>query len=151
MTKAREAALDILFEADEPLTAAAVFQQIGDFCDLATVYRSLHYLEKNGFAESFVLFCEQHGAERYYTALAESGESGEEKPASHRHWFHCEGCHRFIEIGSCTVSALTRQFESEQNLTVRRHILYFIGLCSECRGEKAGPGKRLSAGSGSGL
>ncbi len=129
MTKAREAALEILRNSDEPQTAAAVFQQSGNTCDLATVYRTLHYLEKHGYAESFVLYCNEHGTERYYTALS-AGDSGDR---AHRHWFHCEGCHRFIEIGNCTVNSLAREFEIEHNLSVSRHILYFIGRCSNCR------------------
>ncbi len=130
MTKARTAALEVLRGAEEPLSAAAVHGMMGSDCDQATVYRTLHYLEDHGYAESFVLHCTEHGTERYYTAV-DGGADGCGSPA-HRHWFHCESCHRFIDLGSCTVSELVESFERERGVRVRRHILYFTGLCSDC-------------------
>ncbi len=129
MTKARKATLAALAEAPEPLSASAVLLRIGELCDQATVYRTLHFLEDEGFAESFVLHCEEHGTERYYSAIRGDG-TGE---IPHRHWFHCEACHRFIAIGACTVSQLVEKFEADQNVSVRRHVLYFTGLCADCR------------------
>jgi Fur family ferric uptake transcriptional regulator len=129
MTRARSAALAVLRDAAEPLSAAAVHQEVGACCDQATVYRTLHYLEKKGLAESFILHCDEHGTERYYAALEEPGRES----APHRHWFHCEACHRFTEIGACTVDGLIRDFESGAGVSVRRHVLYFTGLCKECR------------------
>ena len=71
MTKARQAVLDILMCAEEPLSAAAVQTASGNTFDPATIYRTLHYLEQKGRAESFVLHCREHGTERYYTAAGE--------------------------------------------------------------------------------
>jgi len=132
MTKARKATLDTLVDAPEPLSATAVSARLGELCDQATVYRTLHFLEEKGFAESFVLHCEEHGTERYYSAIR-ADDSDREIP--HRHWFHCEACHRFIAIGACTVSQLVERFEQEQSVSVSRHVLYFTGLCSDCRVE----------------
>jgi Fur family ferric uptake transcriptional regulator len=133
MTKARREALDLLRAASQPLSAAAIFGRLGACCDQATVYRTLHYLEEQGYAESFILHCDQHGTERYYSAVG--GAPGNE--GGHRHWFHCESCHRFIEIGSCTVAGLVASFEKEQGVAVRHHVLYFTGLCPTCRQSQA--------------
>ncbi len=130
MTKARQAVIEVLASSAEPLSAAAVFQYLGSCCDQATVYRTLHYLEEHGFADSFILHCEEHGTERYYTALA----GGDGKPAPHRHWFHCERCHRFIDLGGCKIDRLVSEYETEYGIQVKSHTLYFTGLCGGCGG-----------------
>jgi len=122
MTKARGAALAALRNADRPLSAAGVLSSIGIDCDQATVYRALHYLEARELAESFILHCDEHGTERYYVAA----------DGPHTHWFHCEACHRFIDLGACRIGDLAREMESERGIRVRRHVLYFTGLCAEC-------------------
>lgn len=129
MTRAREAALQALREATVPLTASGLIRVIGGDCDQATVYRTLHWLEDNGFADSFVLHCDSHGTERYYTARFDS--AGNKSP--HRHWFHCERCHEFTDLGSCKLRSLVSAYESEYGLDVRGHTLYFTGLCAACR------------------
>ena len=61
MTKARSAVLAALEEASEPLSATGVSERLSGLCDLATVYRSLHWLEGSGSVESFALYCSEHG------------------------------------------------------------------------------------------
>ncbi|TFG83049.1 MAG: transcriptional repressor, partial [Spirochaetales bacterium] len=87
MTRARSLVLGALEDASEPLSAAGVLAAIDSACDQATVYRALGYLESRGKAESFVLHCDEHGTERFFAAGI----------AGHRHWFHCEACHRFLD------------------------------------------------------
>jgi len=123
VTKARTAALAAINGANEPLSAAGVLDAIGACCDQATVYRALHYLESSGYAESFVLHCEEHGTERYYVSAA----------AVHRHWFHCESCHRFIALGACRLGGIVKDLEAELDLKVSRHIMYLTGLCETCQ------------------
>lgn len=128
MTKAREAVLAALDAASEPLSAAGAIAALGGACDQATVYRALHYLEESGRAESFVLQCDEHGVERYYVS----------RGSAHRHWFHCESCHRFTDLGACRIGGLVKQVERELGLRVARHTLYMTGQCSRCA-RKAGP------------
>lgn len=123
MTKARSAVMDVLLKADEPLSASGVLEAIGGSCDQATVYRSLHHLEDAALAESFVLYCSEHGIERYYASVH----------SAHRHWFHCEACHRFVDLGACRMDGLVAQFESELGLSVTRHTMYLSGLCAACK------------------
>lgn len=127
MTKARQAVLDILMCAEEPLSAAAVQSASGNTFDPATIYRTLHYLEQKGRAESFVLHCREHGTERYYTAAGE-GET-------HHHWFHCEHCHRFVDLGSCGICGILGEYEKSRNIEIRSHIMYLTGICSACKQE----------------
>jgi Fur family transcriptional regulator, ferric uptake regulator len=125
VTKAREAVLAALDAASEPQSASGVIDAIGGACDQATVYRALHYLEESGRAESFVLHCSEHGVERYYASAG----------SAHRHWFHCESCHRFIDLGSCRLGGMIGQVERELGLRVMRHTLYMTGHCPRCARE----------------
>lgn len=129
MTRAREASIAVLRDSSVPLTAAEIFRETGSEFDQATVYRTLHWLEDNGFADSFVLHCDSHGTERYYTAR--EGKDG--KPTAHRHWFHCEHCHEFTDLGSCKLRSLVASYESEHSIEVLSHTLYFTGICAACR------------------
>ncbi|HOT62166.1 MAG TPA: transcriptional repressor [Treponemataceae bacterium] len=123
MTRARESTLSILREANEPLSAAGVFRLAAGF-DQATVYRALHYLEEKGLAVSFILACEEHGTERYY-AVSDSGK--------HRHWFHCERCHRFVDLGDCAIEPLVERYETAYGIDIRSHTLSLTGTCADCR------------------
>ena len=136
MTKARSAALEAIKQADVPLSAAGVLAAIGSCCNQATVYRALHYLESSALVESFVLHCEEHGTERYYVS------SG----AVHRHWFHCESCHQFIDLGICGLGGIVQNLEVELGLKVNQHVMYLTGLCKACQKKSpavAGPSKNF--------
>ena len=124
MTKARKAILKGLENSCEPISVSELAKQLSDFCDPATVYRNLHYLEKNNLATSFILHCSEHGTERYY-----SSKEGKE----HHHWFHCEHCHCFIDLGGCFYQDQVRQFESEHGFTVNDHTFYLTGTCKACK------------------
>lgn len=128
-TKARQAIIETLARSSVPLSAAAVYEALGVCADQATVYRNLHLLESEGFAESFILHCADHGTERYYTASDRT--SGDR--TSHRHWFHCERCHHFTDLGSCTLAPLVSEFEAKNGITVHTHTLYLTGICASCK------------------
>ncbi len=135
MTKARKAVLEILDGADQPLSALEVGGSAGALCDTATVYRALHYLEENNRAESFVLHCAAHGTERYYVS----------HNAPHRHWFHCECCHRFVDLGACKVEPILREMEKTSGVAIRSHTLYATGICADCTADAASADKAASA------
>jgi len=128
MTKARKATLALLRQAEQPLSATEIVSRLTLACDPVTIYRTLHYLEDHGFADSFILHCTEHGTERYYTAT----DSSQEHHFSHHHWFHCEKCHRFIDFGNCQLKALVDTYEREHGLKVTGHTLYFTGICPSC-------------------
>lgn len=129
MTKARAAVLAALDSATEPLSAAGVVAKVGSRCDQATVYRALHYLEGSGLSESFVLYCSAHGVERYYVS----------RRSAHRHWFHCESCHRFIDLGSCRIGGIVSDVERDLGLRVTKHTMYLSGICANCSEQGADP------------
>ena len=122
MTKAREAVREILESAGEPLSALDVGTLAGSLCDTATIYRALHFLEENGLAESFVLNCLSHGTERYYVS----------HNVKHRHWFHCERCHNFVDLGACRVEPMLLEMGKAAGVVIRNHTLYATGICAAC-------------------
>ena len=127
MTKARRATLEVLEQADRPLSATEITARIKLRCNPVTVYRTLHYLETAGYAESFVLHCSEHGTERYYTVINTSGSA-----CGHHHWFHCEQCHTFIDLGDCSIADLIAAYERDKGLQVTGHTLYLTGMCPQC-------------------
>jgi Fur family transcriptional regulator, ferric uptake regulator len=128
VNKNRQAALELLRAANKPLSAADVHGMMEDEADAATVYRTLHYLEEKGYVESFILHCEAHGTKRYFT----SSPSDDGNKASHHHWFHCERCHQFIDLGDCRMDSLVKGYERETGIKVRTHTLYLTGVCKTC-------------------
>ncbi len=126
MTKARKTIFLALENAREPISASELAKQLSDFCDPATVYRNLHYLEKNNLATSFILHCSEHGTERYYSA---------KEGNDHHHWFHCEHCHCFIDLGGCIYAGYVRQLEAEHGFRVNDHTFYLTGICQRCKQE----------------
>ncbi|MGI6466194.1 MAG: Fur family transcriptional regulator [Sphaerochaetaceae bacterium] len=128
MTKARKATLGVIQSSSYPLSTNEVYEKIDLKCDLATVYRALTYLENRNYLSSFVLHCQDHGTQRYYTKLKNKDGS-----ANHHHWFHCEKCHNFIDLGSCKLEPLIENYQKEFDLSVREHTLYLVGTCSTCR------------------
>lgn len=122
MTRARKMILDILSEAEVPLSAAEIHRRLQIAIDLATVYRSLHFLEDATEAESFSFTCAERGTERYFFRRKDP----------HVHFFHCERCHRFLNLGECRIEGLIHEIAESRGLTITAHTLYFTGFCAEC-------------------
>jgi Fur family ferric uptake transcriptional regulator len=129
MTKSRIAVLTLLEKATKPLCASQIVSLVSGQCDPATIYRTLHYLEEHGYASSFILHCSAHGTERYYSVADETG-------LGHHHWFHCEQCHRFIDLGGCSLDSMLHTFEKENDLIITDHTFFLTGICPECKKKK---------------
>ncbi len=123
MTKMRRTILNVLEDADVPLSTAEIHRRIIQRPNLATVYRALGDFEKQGLIESFSFTCSAEGTERYYYL----------RRIPHIHYFHCSSCHRFIPLGTCGLKKLEYQLESDHGVTIEDHTLYFTGLCGLCR------------------
>lgn len=129
MRAKRDLVLEALAASPLPASANDLARALGGACDAATVYRALHRLEAEGKAESFAFECAERGIERYYLARVE---------APHRHFFHCESCHRFLDLGACRLASLVAEVEAETGAKVEGHSLTFTGTCRDCRARGAG-------------
>ena len=121
MTNKRKEILAAVSSSEIPLSAAAIHARLGTM-DLATVYRGLHYLEKNDFITSFHFTCETRGGERYYFG----------SEAGHLHFFHCRRCHIFIPIEECGIFSVEKEVEKRYAVNIENHILHYTGCCGKC-------------------
>jgi len=127
MTRYRALVLENLDGLETPCSALFIAHEVRERCDQATVYRALHWLEAQGHVESFILHCREHGTERYYV----------HRKLSHRHWFHCTLCHRFLDLGSCTMESQIRHWEKSFGIIACSHELHVTGLCATCSSSTA--------------
>lgn len=128
MTKAREAVLAAVDASAGPVAAADLRERLGGDMDLATVYRALSWLEGHSLVDAFPFACSERGVERYYVS----------KKGPHGHFFHCEGCHRFIPVRGCGAEGIVAELEERYGFVVTGHTLYFTGYCAECAALRRG-------------
>lgn len=133
MTKIRKTVLELVAASPVPLSAGTIYEQLVSqkklTCNLASVYRTLKYLDLEQLTGSFILYCEAHGTERYYFANRQV----------HTHWFHCKVCHRFFDVGNaitennhCIVDTTVAIIQTLYGFTVEHHNLVFTGTCRDC-------------------
>jgi len=127
-TRTRNRILSIVRQSPVPVSAQQVYRVFDrGSVDLVTVYRGLQFLEDTERVASFSLRCEEHGTVRYFYS----------EEAAHLHFFHCEACHIFIPYHDCYVEDTVRSIEEKYQYSIHRHVLYFTGLCGNCRTEQA--------------
>lgn len=123
VTAPRQAILETLRREAHPLSAREIFLALprGD-CDLATVYRSMHLLEKMGMVKRFHF---GQGGARF--ELLPEGDDG------HHHHLVCTHCSEIVEIEECFPKSLQRKIASRNGFKAVTHKLEFFGLCPRCQ------------------
>src|SRR6187399_63200 len=116
LTGPRAAILRILREHAHPLSNKEIFAELSDCpCDLATVYRSMHLLEKMGMVKRFDL---GDGVARF--ELISEGDDG------HHHHLVCTRCSSVIEIEECLLSDLQERIARRNGFKAVTHKLEFF-------------------------
>lgn len=108
----------VIDEAEKPLNVITIFRNMTRRPNLSTVYRSLDFLEKWGHIQSIPFF----GGSRYYFSTQK-----------HHHFLMCKECHEFHEFDHCTAEKMQSELEDEFKYAITEHILYFKGVCRNCR------------------
>jgi Fur family ferric uptake transcriptional regulator len=123
ITGPRQAILKILREQSHPLANKDIFAALpkGD-CDLATVYRSMHLLEKMGMVKRFDF---GDGVARF--ELLGEGDDG------HHHHLVCTRCAGVVEIEECGMHSLEEQIAESNGFKAVTHRLEFFGVCPSCQ------------------
>lgn len=85
---------------------------------LATVYRALDALKKDGFVQ----VRNQPNGEALYTTIQED-----------KHHLTCLQCGNSIPIGTCPVHDLEQQLHQTYQFKIHYHMLEFFGLCTQCQ------------------
>lgn len=123
MTRNAVRILQLLDSTPVPVAVADVTRSLKRSCDPVTVYRILRRLESQGLTESFAFECRKRGIERYW----------QRRRSTHKHFLHCESCHRFVDIGVCRLEGMTAEVERALGAEIQSHALYYTGTCSDCR------------------
>jgi len=118
-TKQRQAMIELLVEAQTPLSAEDTFAQLPKgTCDLVTVYRSLDQLERSGILQLGVrengtkVYCLSHGHD-------------------HHHHLTCRACGRTERVDVCMVDELEKVGRS-LGYTKLSHVMELFGNCPDC-------------------
>jgi len=91
-------------------------------CDLATVYRALHVLEKLGMVKRFDL---GDGVARF--ELLGAGDDG------HHHHLVCTNCAEVVEIEECETAEFEARIAAQSGFASVTHKLEFFGVCPACQ------------------
>jgi len=125
ITGPRAAILEILRKHPHPLTNRNILSEMqkgGAHCNLATVYRSMHMLEKMGMVKRFDF---GDGSGRF--------ELMGENDDGHHHHLVCTRCSAVVEIEECFTGELEEKIAERNGFTAISHKLEFFGICPQCR------------------
>lgn len=125
-TPGRQAVLEVLAHAQEPLTAEEVYRRVlaGEGAEgprrtcLSTVYRTLATLAEKGLL------------------LRGSGQDGallyQLRDSRHRHYLVCTRCGSSVPIPGCPLEGLERSLGAKTGFAITGHNLELYGLCPRC-------------------
>ena len=116
LTAARRLVLEVLFDADVPLSAEEV--ALRSSLDLTSVYRNLETLERHGFARHVHL---GHGPGRY--VLVGRGE--------HEYLF-CESCGEVRPLSSTELEPIRTRLREQFGYETRFTHFPIVGRCKKC-------------------
>lgn len=123
ITGPRAAILEILRQHPHPLTNREIFAALPmGQCDLATIYRSMHLLQKMGMVKRFDF---GDGAARF--ELVGEGDDG------HHHHLVCTRCSEVVEIDECFPDEVEKRIAAANGFKAVTHKLEFFGICPDCQ------------------
>ena len=123
VTGPRQVILKILRTQSRPLTSKEIFAAVPECqCNLATIYRAMHLLEKMQMVKR-VDFSD--GAARF--ELVSEGRN------AHHHHLVCTQCAAVVEIEECFLREIESRLAGAHGFTAVTHKLEFFGICSRCR------------------
>jgi len=123
ITGPRKAILEVLRSHSHPLTNKQVLAAMPTGqCDLATIYRAMHLLEKLGMVKRYDF---ADGKARF-ELVPQEGDS-------HHHHLVCMRCAHVVEIEECFSGAIERRIASRNGFKEVTHKLEFFGICPACQ------------------
>ena len=122
ITGPRKRILELLRNYPHPMTNKEVYAAVGEACDLATIYRSMHMLEDMGMVKRFDF---GDGVARF-ELVSEGGND-------HHHHLICRQCSEIVEIDECFPSEFQDQIAAASGYREVTHKLEFFGVCPGCQ------------------
>ena len=134
-TPSRQAVLEVLGSAQEPITAEEIYRRIlagqggegqAQRCRtcLSTVYRTLSTLTQKGL----LLRSASQDGSLYYQL----------RDSRHRHYLICTQCGSTVPIRGCPLEALERAMGAETGFSITGHNLELYGICPDCAKGRGG-------------
>lgn len=123
VTGPRLAIIQILRQHRRPLSNKEIWDLLPEgYCDLATVYRSIHLLRRLGLVQRYDL---GDGVARH--ELLDKGDDG------HHHHLVCRQCSHVVEIDCCRLEEVERELARHSGFDRLAHRLEFSGICPDCQ------------------
>lgn len=125
-TKQRKDVYEVLLNAEAPLSAVDIYQQIakdkpesnGNYA-VSTIYRILTAFEENNLVNKT-------------NWMGDGTVVYELNRGSHTHYAICLECHKRIQLPSCPFAHMHIEPETD-NFTVTSHKLELYGYCKNCK------------------
>ncbi|MBD1911802.1 MULTISPECIES: transcriptional repressor [unclassified Leptolyngbya] len=120
-TRSQKLILDLLKSLDRSVSAQDIYMELrqqGHSIGLATVYRALELLKRDGSLQVRTLAT----GESLYSTLKED-----------RHHLTCVQCGSSIPISECPVHDLEEKLHDSYHFKIYYHMLEFFGLCTQCQ------------------
>lgn len=109
--------------AEHPLSSKEIHVSLTDSeCNLVTVYRVLHLLEKLELVQRFDL---GDGVARYELRPPDGQD--------HHHHLVCRRCAKVIELEECDLAEVERRVAAHSGFARVSHRLEFFGFCPACQ------------------
>ncbi len=120
LTRSQERILELIQNLNQAVSAQTIYSELRDRhqgVGLATVYRSLELLKRQGLIKALTL---------------PNGEAVYSRMPADKHHLNCLNCGLSFPIDSCPVHELNAQFDRTYNFKIYYHTLEFFGICSQC-------------------
>lgn len=121
-SKNRNAVLKLLQDANEPVTADYIYDELrktNPSVSLSTVYRILESLTSSNITVKLLIMNDNKA--RY-----------EIRNFKHVHHLICKSCNKLIPIDCCPIKWFENKQWEDTGFTVTGHRLEIYGICSEC-------------------
>ena len=122
LTRARQAVLDILAQANQHLTPTEIYRKAKakyPHLGLTTVYRTLDLLVELRYIQR--------------VHLTEGCHSYAPTAQAHCHHLVCSVCGRAEEFDNCALEPLIESLQAETGFEINVHVLELLGRCPSCR------------------
>jgi Fur family ferric uptake transcriptional regulator len=131
ITGPRQTILKVLRKQSRPMTSREILAAMpNDQCNLATIYRAMHLLDKMQMVKRIDF---GDGTARFEL----SGDN------DHHHHLVCTQCATVVGIEECFLREIESRLAAVHDFAAVTHKLEFFGICSRCQRRKiARAGKR---------
>ena len=120
-TKQRKAILDVLENAEIPITAEDIYLKLKEKCidiSLSTIYRNLEMLCKEGLVvKSYVM-----NEDKARFALPDK-----------KNYLICEKCGKIVIIDNCPFDKFKEELKEVHGFDITGHSVEVYGICPDCK------------------